>query len=33
MTAYDAYYSGQLVDYEYPDALIKESLARILKIQ
>lgn len=33
MTAYDAYYAGQLVDYEYPDALIKESLARIPKIE
>jgi len=32
MSAYDAFYSGQLVDYEYPDALIKESLARIPKI-
>ncbi len=32
MSAYDAYYSGQLVDYEYPDALIKEALARIPKI-
>ncbi len=32
MTAYDAYYAGQLVDYEYPDKLIKESLARIPKI-
>jgi tryptophan synthase beta chain len=32
MTAYDAFYSGELVDYEYPDSLIKESLARIPKI-
>ena len=33
MSAYDAFYAGQLVDYEYPDALIKESLARIPKIE
>jgi tryptophan synthase beta chain len=32
MSAYDAYYSGQMVDFEYPDALIKESLARLPKI-
>ncbi|WAC05004.1 MAG: TrpB-like pyridoxal phosphate-dependent enzyme [Methanoregula sp.] len=32
MSAYDAYYAGSLVDYEYPDALIKESLARIPKV-
>jgi tryptophan synthase beta chain len=32
MSAYDAYYEGKLVDYEYPDELIKESLARIPKI-
>ncbi len=32
MSAYDAFYSGQLVDYEYPDALIKESLARLPKL-
>jgi tryptophan synthase beta chain len=29
MSAYDAFYAGKLVDYEYPDELIKESLARI----
>jgi tryptophan synthase beta chain len=33
MSAYDAFYAGQLVDYEYPDELIRESLARIPKIQ
>ena len=33
MTAYDAFYSGKLVDYEYPDALIKEALGRIPKIE
>jgi len=32
MSAYDAYYSGQLVDYEYPEQLIKESLARLPQI-
>ncbi|MCQ8893504.1 MAG: TrpB-like pyridoxal phosphate-dependent enzyme [Methanolinea sp.] len=32
MSAYDAYYAGQLVDYEYPDQLIRESLARIPKV-
>jgi tryptophan synthase beta chain len=32
MSAYDAYYEGKLVDYEYPDALIKEAIARIPKI-
>jgi len=32
MSAYDAYYSGQMVDFEYPDALIKESLARLPKL-
>ncbi|WP_292370161.1 TrpB-like pyridoxal phosphate-dependent enzyme [Methanoregula sp. UBA64] len=33
MTAYDAFYSGKLVDYEYPDELIKEALGRIPKIE
>jgi tryptophan synthase beta chain len=32
MSAYDAFYSGNLVDYEYPDKLIKEALGRIPKI-
>lgn len=32
MSAYDAYSAGTLVDYEYPDALIKEALDRIPKI-
>ena len=32
MAAYDAYYAGTLVDYEYPDELIKEAIARIPKI-
>src|SRR5512136_679854 len=32
MSAYDAYHAGKLVDYEYPDELIKESIARIPKI-
>jgi len=33
MSAYDAFYSGKLVDYEYPDELIKEALGRIPKIE
>ncbi|MBP7119611.1 MAG: TrpB-like pyridoxal phosphate-dependent enzyme [Methanolinea sp.] len=32
MSAYDAYYAHQLVDYEYPEKLIRESLARLPKI-
>ncbi|MEN6395357.1 MAG: TrpB-like pyridoxal phosphate-dependent enzyme [Methanoregula sp.] len=32
MSAYDAFYGGQLVDYEYPDELIKQALGRIPKI-
>jgi tryptophan synthase beta chain len=32
MSAYDAYYAGKLEDYEYPEQLIRESLARIPKI-
>jgi tryptophan synthase beta chain len=32
MSAYDAYNAGTLVDYEYPDELIKEAIARIPKI-
>jgi len=32
MSAYDAFYSGQLVDYEYPDELIRQALGRIPKI-
>jgi tryptophan synthase beta chain len=32
MSSYDAYYSGQLMDYEYPADLIRESLGRIPKI-
>lgn len=32
MSAYDAFYAGTLVDYEYPDALIKEALDRIPRI-
>jgi tryptophan synthase beta chain len=29
MSAYDAFYSGKLVDYEYPAELIRESLAHL----
>jgi len=32
MSAYDAFYEGKLVDYEYPDQLIKEAIARIPRI-
>jgi tryptophan synthase beta chain len=33
MSAYDAFYAKKLVDYEYPDELIKQSLSRLPKIQ
>jgi tryptophan synthase beta chain len=33
MAAYDAYFSGQLEDYEYPEAAIKESLAHLPKVE
>lgn len=29
LAAYDDYLTGRLVDYEYPDKLIKESLAKL----
>jgi len=29
LAAYDAYFSGQLVDYEYPEELIKQSLKKL----
>jgi len=32
MSAYDAFYAKQLVDYEYPEQLIKESLSRLPKL-
>ena len=32
MAAYDAYFSGQLDDYEYPEEAIKESLAHLPKV-
>jgi tryptophan synthase beta chain len=32
MAAYDAYFSGQLEDYEYPAEAIKESLAHLPKV-
>jgi len=32
MSAYDAYYAGRLVDYEYPDQLIREAIGRIPRI-
>jgi len=32
MSAYDAYYAGNLSDYEYPDSLIREALSRLPKV-
>ncbi|MBT0663199.1 TrpB-like pyridoxal phosphate-dependent enzyme [Geobacter pelophilus] len=32
MTAYDAYFSGKLEDYEYPEEAIKESLTHLPKV-
>jgi tryptophan synthase beta chain len=32
MAAYDAYFSGQLEDYEYPEAAIRESLAHLPEV-
>jgi len=32
MTAYDAYFSGQLEDYAYPEEAIRESLAHLPKV-
>jgi tryptophan synthase beta chain len=31
LSSYDAYFSGNLVDYEYPEELVKQSLAKIPK--
>ncbi|MFH1835171.1 MAG: TrpB-like pyridoxal phosphate-dependent enzyme [Methanobacteriota archaeon] len=33
MSAYEAYYEGKLLDYEYPEDLIKQSLAKLPKIE
>ena len=33
MSAYDAFYAKKLVDYEYPDELIRQSLSRLPKIR
>jgi tryptophan synthase beta chain len=33
MAAYDAYFSGQLEDFEYPVEKVKESLAHLPKIE
>ncbi|MDD1741758.1 MAG: TrpB-like pyridoxal phosphate-dependent enzyme [Methanotrichaceae archaeon] len=33
MSAYDAYFDGNLVDYEYPEELVKQSLAKLPKFQ
>ena len=32
LSAYDAYLNKKLVDYEYPDALVKEALAKLPKV-
>lgn len=32
MTAYDAYFAGKLVDYEYPEAKVKEALAELPQV-
>ncbi|MCX6689631.1 MAG: TrpB-like pyridoxal phosphate-dependent enzyme [Methanoregula sp.] len=32
MSAYDAYFAGKLVDFEYPDELIKQAIGRIPKV-
>ncbi|MCP1716085.1 tryptophan synthase beta chain [Methanocalculus alkaliphilus] len=33
MTAYDAYHAGEIIDYECPDDLIKESLSHLPKVR
>jgi tryptophan synthase beta chain len=33
MASYDAYFAGKLEDYEYPAAKVKESLARLPKVE
>ncbi len=30
--AYDAYYAGKLIDYEYPAELVKQALANLPKV-
>jgi tryptophan synthase beta chain len=32
MAAYDAYFSGKLQDYEYPEDKVKEALAELPKV-
>jgi tryptophan synthase beta chain len=32
MGAYDAYLSGNLEDYEYPDEMVKQALERLPKV-
>jgi tryptophan synthase beta chain len=32
LSAYDAYFEGKLVDYEYPVELVKQSLANLPKV-
>ena len=33
LAAYDAFLKGDLVDYEYPEELIKQSLANLPKVK
>ncbi len=33
MSAYDNYFSGKLVDFEYPEAKIKAALANLPKVK
>jgi tryptophan synthase beta chain len=33
LSSYEAYFSGQLLDYEYPESLIKEALGRLPKVE
>jgi tryptophan synthase beta chain len=32
MTAYEAYFAGKLVDYEYPAEKVKDALTRLPKV-
>ena len=32
MASYDKYFAGELVDYDYPEAAVKEALKRLPKI-
>lgn len=32
MTSYDAYFNGLLINYEYPEALVREAMTRLPQI-